>query len=82
MRISGNRTYLLSAWIGKQMTEQSKRYNSFINIYYLDPIEGPTFKKVVDATALGLTNLSISDITVDPLGIVYVSDDRGTVSQF
>lgn len=79
--MTGNRTYLISAWIGKGL---DRRNTSFMKIYYLDTtnVPDPNSTILVDAKALGVTDLDITDITLDAMENVYVADSRGTLIQF
>lgn len=49
------------------MSDQSQRYNSVIKIYYLDSTNVPSVVAIVNASALGVADLSISDIAVDAI---------------
>lgn len=79
--LKGGRVFIFSAWIGTGMEDQSQANNTKIEIYYLDKFV-PYKVGTITAKNLSLDDLSVSDITVDAIGNMYVSDIRGTVVQF
>lgn len=75
------RVYIFSAWIGTGIDDQSQANNTIIEIYYLDGFTPYKFGRL-GAQNFNVDDLSISDITVDATGSIYVSDIRGKVFQF
>jgi hypothetical protein len=63
------------------MQDPSQRNNTKVEIYYLNKFV-PQYVGRITAQNLSQPDLSISDISVDALGNVYVTDERGVVIQF
>lgn len=63
------------------MVDQSQRNNTKVEIYYLNKFV-PQYVGRITAENLSRTDLSISDISVDALGYIYITDERGVVIQF
>lgn len=79
LRLTGQRTYILSAFIGSGMIESATENLTVVSIYYLDN-EGVTQKVgIINNDTVNLKDLRISDISVDALGNIYLTDERGTL---